>query len=150
MLFTDEDFEEIDPDHDDPMVITVEIAKYVVMKSFVDQGSSVDILFWDTFSKLHLKEEDMVPFLEQIIGFSGERVDTKGYIDLATTFGIGNATKRIKIMYLIVDACTSYNVLLGRSSLNKLGAIVSTPHLAMKFPTEKCEITTIYVNQRDA
>ena len=51
---------------------------------------------------------------------------------------------------MVVDACTSYNALLGRSSLNKLGAIVSTPHLAMKFPTEKGEIATIYVNQRDA
>ncbi|XP_068490511.1 uncharacterized protein [Phaseolus vulgaris] len=45
MLFTDEDFQEIDPDHDDPMVITVEIAEYAVMKTLVDQGSSVDILF---------------------------------------------------------------------------------------------------------
>ena len=41
--------------------------------------------------------------------------------------------KKIKIRYLVVDACTSYNALLGRFSLNKLGAIMSTPHLAMKF-----------------
>jgi len=150
MLFTDEDFQEIDPDHDDPMVITVEIAEYAVMKTLVDQGSSVDILFWDTFKRLHLREEDIVPFREQIIGFSGERVSTKGYIDLMTTFGKSHKTKTIKIRYLVVDAPTSYNVLLGRSSLNKLGAIVSTPHLAMKFPTEKGEIATIYVNQKDA
>jgi len=140
MLFTDEDFHEIDPDHDDPMAITVEITEYAIMKTLVDQGSSIDILFWDTFKRLHLKEEDMVPFREQIIGFLGERVSTKGYIDLATTFGRESATRKIKIRYLVVDACTSYNALLGRSSLNKLGAIVSTPHLAMKFPTEKGEI----------
>ncbi|XP_068497948.1 uncharacterized protein [Phaseolus vulgaris] len=150
MLFTDEDFQEIDPDHDDPMVITVEIAEYAVMKTLVDQGSSVDILFWDTFKRLHLREEDIVPFREQIIGFSGERVNTKGYVDLVTTFGRGSKIRKIKIRYLVVDASTSYNVLLGRSSLNKLGAIVSTPHLAMKFPTEKGEIATVYVNQRDA
>jgi len=69
------------------MVIMVEIAEYTVMKTLVDQGSSVDILFWDTFRKLHLKERNMAPFQEQIIGFSGERVDTKGYIDLVRTFG---------------------------------------------------------------
>jgi len=97
-----------------------------------------------------LREEDIVPFREQIIGFSGERVSTKGYVDLITTFGRGSKTKRIKIRYLVVDASTSYNVLLGRSSLNKLGAIVSTPHLAMKCPTENGEITTIYVNQKYA
>jgi len=150
MLFTYEDFQEIDPDHDDPMMITVEIVEYAVMKTLVDQGSSVDILFWDTLKRLHLREEDIVPFREQIIDFSCERVSTKGYIDLETTFGRGGKTKKIKIRHLVVDACSSYNVLLGRSSLNKLGAIVSTPHLAMKFPTEKGEIATIYVNQRDA
>jgi len=67
-----------------------------------------------------------------------------------TTFGRGSKTKKIKIRYLVVDATTSYNVLLGQSSLNKLRAIVSTPHLALKFPTEKGEIATIYVNQKDA
>ena len=148
MLFTDEDFQEIDLEQDDLMVITVEIVEYAVMKTLVDQGSSVDILFWETFRKLHLKEKDLIPFREQLIGFSGERVDTKGCIDLPTTFGRGNATKIIKIRYLVVDACTSYNALLGRSSLNKLGAIVSTPHLAMKFPTEQGDITTIYVDQK--
>jgi len=52
----------------------------------------------------------------------------------------------IKVMYLIVDACTSYNVLLRRPSLNKLGAIMSTPHLAMKFPFEKRGVVTIHVD----
>jgi len=62
MLITDEDFHKIDPDHDDPIVITVEIDEYAVMKTLVDQGSSVDILFWDTFKRLHLREEDIAPF----------------------------------------------------------------------------------------
>jgi len=56
----------------------------------------------------------------------------------------------MKIRYLMVDACTSYYALLERSSLNKLGAIVSTPHLAMKFPTKKGEISIIHVDQRVA
>jgi len=65
MLFTDDDFQEIDPEQDDLMVITVEISEYVVMKTLVDQGSSVDILFWETLCKLHLKDEYMIPFREQ-------------------------------------------------------------------------------------
>jgi len=47
-----------------------------------------------------------------------------------------NAAKTIRVRYLLVDAESSHNILLGRSSLNKLGAIVSTPHLAMKFPSD--------------
>ena len=90
----------------------------------MDQGSSVDILFWETFHKLNLKEVDIIQLREQIIRFSGVRVDARGYIDLKTTFEMGNVTKSIKTRYLVVDACTSYNALLGRSLLNKLGAIL--------------------------
>jgi len=108
MFFTDEDFQKLILNN--LMVITVEIAEYVVMKTLVDQGSFVDILFWETFRKLHLKKENMIPYREQIIGFSDERVDTKEYIDLETTFRRRSATKTFK-MYLVVDACTSYNTL---------------------------------------
>ena len=38
--------------------------------------------------------------------------------------------------FLIVDAPNNaYNAMLGIASLNKARAIVSTPHLLMKFPT---------------
>ena len=79
----------------------------------------------------------------------GERVETKGYVDLYTKLG-GEMTlsKTIKIRYLIVDAKTSYNVLLGRPSLNALEAIVFMPHLAMKFPSSAGDIVTIHVDQK--
>lgn len=40
--------------------------------------------------------------------------------------------KTTKVKY-IIDTDTSYNVLLKKPSLYNLGAIISTPHLAMKF-----------------
>jgi len=151
IIFIDEDFQNIDPKQDDPMVITVEITEHVVLKTMVDQGSSIDILFWETFQKLNLREEDMTPYWEQIIEFSCERVYTRWYIDLKTMFGMGNVTKTNKNRYLVVEACTLYNALLERFSLNnKLAAIVSTPHLAMEFPTERGKIATIYVDERVA
>ena len=85
------------------------------------------------------------------MSFSGERVDTRGYIDLYTKFGEGAATcKVIKIRYLLVEANNSYNVLLGRPSLNDLGAIVSTPHLVMKFPSASGDVITLHVDQKMA
>jgi len=148
-MFTNKDFQAIHPEQDNPMVITVEIAKYAIMKTLVDQASSVDILFWETFQKLNLREKDIISHREQIIGFLVVRVNVRGYIDLKTTYAMGNVTKKIKIRYLFVDACTSYNALLGRSSLNKLGAIVSTPHLAMKFPTEREKLQPfMFINEQ--
>jgi len=51
-----------------------------------------------------------------------------------------------KIGYLIVDAKTSYYILLGRSSRNLLREIVSTPHLAMKFLSASGDIGTVHVS----
>jgi len=92
----------------------------------------------------------MTPYDDHVVGFSGECVGTKRYIELYTTFGLDKASKTLKIKYLVIDTNTSYNILLGRSSLNKLGAIVSTPHLAMKFPSLSGDILTIHVDQKIA
>jgi len=86
----------------------------------------------------------MVPYDKPIYGFSGEKVSTRGYIDLHTVFREGTQTKTIPIRFLIVDAPTSYNILLGHPSLNTLDAVVSTPHLAMKFPAPSDNILTIH------
>ena len=142
----DDDFQGLDHQQDDPMVITVEIENCAV-KVLVDQGRSVDILYWGTYQKLQLPDTAMVPYDEPIYGFSGEKVSTRGYIDLHTVFRYGVQTKTIPICFLIVDAPTSYNVLLGRPSLNTLGAVVSTPHLAMKFPSPSGDILTIHGDQ---
>jgi len=148
IIFLDDDFHGLDHQQDGPMVITVEIENYAVKKVFVNQGSSVDILYWATYQKLQLSDTAMVPYDEPIYGFSGEQVSTRSYIDLHTVFREGTQTKTIPIRFLIVDAPTSYNFLLGCSSLNTLGAVVSTPHLAMKFPSPSGDILTIHYDQR--
>lgn len=56
-----------------------------------------------------------------MINFVGERVYARGKVDILT------------VPYVLVDVDTSYNILLGRPTLNRIRAIVSTPHLAMKF-----------------
>jgi len=130
------------------MVITIELENYVGKKVLIDQGSSVNILYWATYQKLQLLTTAMVPYDEPIYGFSREKVSTRGYIDLHTVFRDDAQTKTIPICFLVVDAPTSYNVLLGRPSLNTLGAVVSTPHLAMKFSSPSGDILTIHGDKR--
>ncbi|XP_027932707.1 uncharacterized protein LOC114188309 [Vigna unguiculata] len=135
ITFTDDDFHGIDHQQDDPIVITVELKNYAVKKALFDQGNSVDILYWMTYQKVQLPTTAMVPYDEPIYGFSREKVSTRGYIDLHTVFRDGTQTKTIPIRFLVVDAPTSYNVLLSRPSFNTLGIVVSTTYLAMKFPS---------------
>jgi len=132
------------------MVITVDIDKFAIAKVMVDQGSLVDILYWKTFKKMRISETEIQPYDEQIVGFLGERVDTKGYIDLFTTFGDDSLSKTINVWYLLVNANTSYNILLGRPSINRLKVVVSTPHLAMKFPFVTGDIATVHVDKKIA
>ncbi|XP_020240236.1 uncharacterized protein LOC109819062 [Cajanus cajan] len=123
----------IDPEPDDPMVISIEIHNCIVKKTLIDQGSSADILYWNTFKQLGISEKELIPYDDPLVGFSGER-----------------ESREIQVKYIVVHASTSYNILLGRPSLNMLGAIVSTPHLAMKFPSDKGKIITIHADQKAA
>nr|KYP57510.1 hypothetical protein KK1_003774 [Cajanus cajan] len=91
ITFSEADFKGIDPDQDDPMVISVEIHNCIVWKTLVDQGSSADILYWNTFKQLGIPEAELIPYNEPLVGFSGERVQTKGYIKLSTRFCFNGA-----------------------------------------------------------
>jgi len=130
------------------MVITIKLKNYAVKKVLIDQVSSIDILYWTKYQKLQLPSNVMIPYDEPIYGFSGEKVSTRTYIDLYTVFWECTQTKTIPICFLIVDAPTSYNVLLDWPSLNTLGVVVSMPPLAMKFPSPSGDILTIHSDQR--
>ncbi|XP_020207452.1 uncharacterized protein LOC109793010 [Cajanus cajan] len=132
------------------MVIMVEIANWEVQKTLIDQGSSADVLYWPTFLKLDVPHSLIQPHTEPLVGFAGERVHTCGYVDLLTTFGTPPDTRRVMVRYLLVEANTSYNIIIGRPTLNKLGAVVSTPHLTMKFLGNDGKIITVKANQKTA
>jgi len=61
MYFADEDFRGINPKHDDHIVITIEVANFMVMKTMVDQDISIDILYMKTFHKMGLTQDAVVP-----------------------------------------------------------------------------------------
>ncbi|XP_047171701.1 uncharacterized protein LOC124839814 [Vigna umbellata] len=150
ITFSNEDCHAPDLNQDDLMVITAVIAQYTVAKVLIDQGSSANILYWKTFQQMNLSKDIIAPFNEQILGFVGERVDTRGYVDLRTSLGTERGAKELKVRFLLVEANTSYNALLGRPCLNAFRAIVSTPHLTLKYPSNEGRICTVNADQRMA
>lgn len=76
---------------------------------------------------MELSEDVIAPFNEQIVGFTGERVGTRGYFDLRTRLGTKQESKELRVRFILVEANTPYNALLGRPCLNAFRAIVSTP-----------------------
>ncbi|XP_016185715.1 uncharacterized protein LOC107627394 [Arachis ipaensis] len=134
-------------EHDDPVVITMILTNANLHRTLVDQGSSADILFKPGFDKLGLEEKELKSYPDTLFGLGDTPIRPLGFISLYTTFGKGLKSKTLNIDYIVVDVASAYDVLIGRTTLNRLGAVVSTPHLCMKFPTQD-GIATIKGDQR--
>lgn len=65
-------------------------------------------------------------------GFSGEKVQVKGHETLETTCGEDVKAKAINVIYLIVDAPLSYNIIIGHPSINAHGSVISINYLVLK------------------
>jgi hypothetical protein len=82
-------------------------------------------------------QEKVVPVPCHLLGFAGEKVVPLSSIDLPVRAGTYPRQKVIMVKFLIVDRVSVYNAIIGRTALNDLKAVTSTPHLSMKFPTEE-------------
>ena len=60
-----------------------------------------------------------------------------GSIQLVLTLGDPPCQATTTVRFLVVDAPSAYNLLLGRPSLNAIKAIPSVYHMMIKFPTTR-------------
>jgi len=61
---------------------------------------------------------------------------------------VGSRTEKIK--YLVVNAPSAYNILLGRLTLNRIGVVPSTRHMKVKLPSMEGVVITIKSDQKEA
>ncbi|XP_071713214.1 uncharacterized protein [Rutidosis leptorrhynchoides] len=72
-----------------------------------------------------------------LVGFSGERCWPIGEIDLDFTIGEPPLTRTETLDFVVVQANSPHNILLGRVAMKKMGIIVSTVHQMVKFHTHE-------------
>jgi len=77
-------------------------------------------------------------------------VEVRGYIELRTTFTDGLVSRTEKIRYLVINAPSTYNILLGRPTLNRTRAVPSTRHMEVKLPSMEGMVITIRSDQKEA
>lgn len=70
-----------------------------------------------------------------LIGFTGDTLRPKGMVQLKVIFRTLSRVVEVMMDFLIVDASSTYNAILGRGTLNKIGVIVSSLYLKIKFYT---------------
>ncbi|XP_026395983.1 uncharacterized protein LOC113290610 [Papaver somniferum] len=71
ITFDAEDVEDEMEDHNDPLVLTLPIAGCNIRKVLIDGGSSVNVLFYDTFKRMELNEEQLMSSYYTVYGFNG-------------------------------------------------------------------------------
>ena len=135
ITFLDSDLEGCQHPHDDPLVIRAVVSNKTIHRVLVDNGSSADIIFASAFDRIGIGREKLEPVSTHLRGFFGEKVLPLGSIQLILTLGDPPCQATIAVKFLIVDAPSAYNMLLGRPSLNAIKAIPSAYHMMIKFPT---------------
>ncbi len=149
ITFTEEDFRLKSMNHNDAMVIEVNIAGWVIGKILVDNGSSTDILFLKTFEKMNLSQHMLHSPEYPLQGFGGKPIKPVGKVSLPISFGdLDNA--RTKTLTLdVVDIYHPYLAIFGRGFMNKFDAVIRQQFLCMKIPAPK-GVITVFGDQQEA
>ncbi|GJU74428.1 reverse transcriptase domain-containing protein [Tanacetum coccineum] len=129
---------------DEPLIIEAEVEGYLVRRVYVDEGSSVEVMFEHCFENLPEKvKAGLRETRTDLVGFAGEVAKPLGKIDLEVCFENEGLSRRTSMKFIIIRAPSPYNIILGRPGLKILHAIPSTIHSMIKFPTPKGIATLI-------
>ena len=131
LSFSDADKQGTIQPHDDALVVTLRIGGYDVKRIMVDQRSAAEFMYPDLYKGLGLKPEDLTTYNSPLISFEGKMVVPKGQIRLPVQAG----TDVVEVDFIVVDAFSSYTAIMGRPWLHSLGAVSSTLHKKVKYPS---------------
>ena len=129
--FSDEDKIGTVQPYDDALVITLRIGGYDVKRVMVDQGSTAEIMYPDIFKGLNLKSEDLTPYNSPLVSFEGKIIIPKGQVRLPVQTG----SEIVEVDFIVVDAYSPYTAIVARPWLHTLGAVSSTLHQKIKYPS---------------
>ena len=98
----------------------------------MDQGSFAEVMYQELYEKLGLGKSDLSEFSSPVFDFSGESTIPLGKTTLPVLAGPIN----LQTEFIVVQAPSPYNAIIGRSWLHKMKAIPSTFHQKLRFPTK--------------
>ena len=97
----------------------------------IDQGSAAEIMYPDLYKGLSLKTENLTTYSSPLVSFKGKMVVPKGQIRLP----VQASTDVVEVDFIVVDAFSPYIAIMGRPWLHSLGAVSSTFHQKVKYPS---------------
>ncbi|XP_065623455.1 uncharacterized protein LOC136064916 [Quercus suber] len=133
LAFDEDDLEGTIQPHDDTLVVTARVNSFLVKRVMIDQGSGANVMYPDLFKGLRLKNQDLSKYNMPLDGFDGGVVILEGQIALPMNM----EGKEVMVTYIVVNAFSSYTIIIGRPWIHAMGAVSSTLHIKVKFPTEQ-------------
>jgi hypothetical protein len=135
--------------YNDAMVIEVNIARWVIEKILVDNGSSTDIPFLKTFEKMNLSQHMLHPPEYPLQGFGGKSIKSVGKVSLPVSFGYLDNARTETLTFDVVDIYHPYFMIFGRGFMNKFDVVIRQQFLCMKIPAPK-GVITVFGDQQEA
>ena len=98
----------------------------------MDQGSIAEIMYPDLYNGLNLKAEDLTPYSSPLVSFEGKIIILKGQVRLPMQTG----SEVVEVDFIVMDAYSPYTAIVARPWLHTWGAVSSTLHQKVKYPSE--------------
>ncbi|XP_075507202.1 uncharacterized protein LOC142543686 [Primulina tabacum] len=132
-----EDLRGVVTPHNDALVVTTTIANYDVARIFIDNGSSVNVMFKSTLDRMKMGGFEFEPISTPLYGFAEHVILPLGQIVLPLSLGTDSRRVTKMIAFTVVDTPSAYNGILGRPALKDFRAVASSYHQKLKFPVGK-------------
>ncbi|KAK1643055.1 hypothetical protein QYE76_060860 [Lolium multiflorum] len=124
------------------LVVRPKVADYWLPKTLMDGGSSINIMYYDTFQRLGLPDSRLENTKVTFHGIvPGRKAFPIGKVTLPVTFGTPVNYRTERITFEVVNFKSSYHCVLGRQAFARF---MATPHYAynmMKMPGPRGVIT---------
>ena len=89
-------------------------------------------MYPDLYRGLNLKPKDLAAYDSSLVSFEGKIVTPRGQIRLPIQTG----SDVVKVDFILIDAYSPYTAIVARPWLRALGAVSSTLHQKVKYPSE--------------
>ena len=113
-------------------MVSLRIGGYNVKKVMIDQGSGAEIMYPNLYKGLNLKPKNLIAYSSPLVSFEGKMVVPKGQIRLP----VQTSPDVVEVDFIVIDAFSPYTAIMGRPWLHTLGAVSSTLHQKVKYPSK--------------
>ncbi|XP_028064701.1 uncharacterized protein LOC114267827 [Camellia sinensis] len=141
LTFSSKDLERIQVPHNDALVVTLRVKDFDIKR--IDQGSLVEIMYYDEFKQMKLEDKDLAPATSPLVGFNSQPKWPIGKIILPVK--AGSVMKQVEFWVLKIPS--TYNLILGRGWLHAMQAVASTYHQVLHFLTLTGQVEEVWGDQ---